>query len=101
MSHTGATVGHKRKSCGIGTRKSIAQEQEDWIIVDGMHEAIVSKEEFELAQSVIRGGEKKPVRKHQKYPLKGSGVLRELQAGYDTEKAQKWQRHLSVLPFHP
>lgn len=69
--YTGATVGHKRKSCGIGTRKSIAQEQEDWIIVDGMHEAIVSKEEFELAQSVIRGGEKKPVRKHQKYPLKG------------------------------
>lgn len=69
--YTGATVGHKRKSCGVGTRKSIAQEQEDWIIVDGMHEAIVSKEEFELAQSVIRGGEKKPVRKHQKYPLKG------------------------------
>ena len=27
-----------------------------------MHEAIVSKEEFELAQAVIRGGEKNPKR---------------------------------------
>ena len=64
-------VGHKRKSGGVGSRKSIAQDQEDWIIVEGMHEAIVSKEEFELAQAVIRGGEKKPERKQKLYPLKG------------------------------
>ena len=36
-----------------------------------MHEAIVSKEEFELAQAVIRGGEKKPERNQKLYPLKG------------------------------
>ena len=69
--YTGATVGHKRKSGGVGSRKSIAQDQEDWIIVEGMHEAIVSKKEFELAQAVIRGGEKKPERKQKLYPLKG------------------------------
>lgn len=69
--YTGATVGHKRKSAGVGNKKSIAQDQEDWIIVEGMHEAIVSKEEFELAQAVIRGGEKKPDRKVRQYPLRG------------------------------
>ena len=58
--YTGATVGHKRKSGGVGSRKTISQKKEDWIIVEGMHEAIVSKEEFELAQAVIRGGEKNP-----------------------------------------
>ena len=44
--YTGATVGHKRKSGGVGSRKTISQKKEDWIIVEGMHEAIVSKEEF-------------------------------------------------------
>ena len=69
--YTGATVGHKRKSGGVGSRKTISQEKEDWIIVEGMHEAIVSKEEFELAQAVIRGGAKKPKRNPHYYPLKG------------------------------
>ena len=69
--YTGATVGHKRKSGGVGSRKTISQKKEDWIIVEGMHEAIVSKEEFELAQAVIRGGEKNPKRNLRYYPLKG------------------------------
>lgn len=69
--YTGATVGHRRKSGGVGSRKSIPQDREDWIVVEGMHEAIVSKEEFELAQVVIRDGQKKPERKPRYYPLKG------------------------------
>ena len=69
--YTGATVGRRQKSSGVGSRKRIRLEQEDWIIVEGMHEAIVSKEEFELAQAVIRGGVKKPKRNPHYYPLKG------------------------------
>lgn len=69
--YTGATVGHKRKSVGVGSKKTVAQDREDWIVVEGMHEAIVSKEEFELAQAVIRGGEKNPERKVKQYPLRG------------------------------
>lgn len=69
--YTGATVGHKRKSTGVGNKKTIAQDHEDWIIVEGMHEAIVSKKEFGLAQTVIRSGEKKPERKVRQYPLRG------------------------------
>ena len=69
--YTGATVGRRQKSSGVGSRKRIRLEQEDWIVVEGMHEAIVSKEEFELAQAVIRGGVKKPKRNQHHYPLKG------------------------------
>ena len=69
--YTGATVGRRQKSSGVGSRKRIRLEQEDWIVVEGMHEAIVSKEEFELAQAVIRGGVKKPKRNPHYYPLKG------------------------------
>ena len=58
--YTGATVGHKRKSGGVGSRKTISQKKEEWIIVEGMHEAIVSKEEFELAQAVIRAARRIP-----------------------------------------
>lgn len=69
--YTGATVGHKRKSGGVGSRKSISQDKENWIVVEGMHEAIISKDEYEQAQAVIRGGVKKPERKQRSYPLKG------------------------------
>ena len=69
--YTGATVGHTRKSAGLGSKKRIIQERKDWIVVEGMHEAIVSKEEFEAAQSVIRGGLKNTKRVSYDYPLKG------------------------------
>ena len=69
--YTGATIGHTRKSAGLGTKKSIVQERKDWIVVEGMHKAIVSKDEFEAAQSVIRGGLKNPSRISKEYPLKG------------------------------
>ena len=69
--YTGATVGRRQKSSGVGSKKKIRLEKENWIIVEGMHEAIVSKEEFELAQTVIRGGEKNPKRNLCHYPLKG------------------------------
>ncbi len=69
--YTGANVGCTRKSAGVGTKKSIAQKPEDWIIVERMHEAIVTKAEFEQAQAVIRKGVKTPARKGHDYPLKG------------------------------
>lgn len=40
-------------------------------IVERTHEAIISKEDFELAQKVIRGGGRNPTRKQHDYPLKG------------------------------
>ena len=66
--YTGTLISHKMKSCGVGSKK---QKVCDPIIVEGTHEAIVTKEEFALAQNCIRGGEKNPSRKQNNYPLKG------------------------------
>lgn len=46
--YTGALVSHRRKSCGVGSRKTVPQEP---IIVEGTHEAIISKETFLLLLS--------------------------------------------------
>ena len=66
--YTGTLVSRKMKSCGVGSKKRVVNEP---IIVEGTHEAIVSKEDFELAQKVIRGGGRNPTRKQHDYPLKG------------------------------
>ncbi len=65
--YTGALISHRRKSCGVGSRKTVQQEP---IVVEGTHEAIISKETFQLAQSVIRRGNHEP-RKVANYPLRG------------------------------
>ena len=56
------------KSCGVGSKKRVVNEP---IIVEGTHEAIISKEDFVLAQNVIRGGGRNHTRKQHDYPLKG------------------------------
>ena len=81
--YTGATVGRRQKSSGVGSRKRIRLEQEDWIVVEGMHEAIVSKEEFELAQAVIRGRCKEAKTQPALLSAQGSCVLRQLQTRPD------------------
>lgn len=66
--YTGTLVSRKMKSCGVGSKRRVVNEP---IIVEGTHEAIISKEDFELAQKVIRGGGRNPTRKQHDYPLKG------------------------------
>ncbi|HRV30034.1 MAG TPA: recombinase family protein [Spirochaetia bacterium] len=66
--YTGTLVSRKMKSCGVGSKKRVVNEP---IIVEGTHEAIISKEDFELVQKVIRGGGRNPTRKQHDYPLKG------------------------------
>ena len=66
--YTGTLVSRKMKSYGVGSKKRVVNEP---IIVEGTHEAIISKEDFELAQKVIRGGGRNPTRKQHDYPLKG------------------------------
>ena len=67
--YTGAAVGGLRKQLGPCSRHTVKQEKDDWIIVPDMHEAIVSVEEYEQAQKVIKktgGGSKTP----RDYPLR-------------------------------
>ena len=52
--YMGATVGHKREVVELGGHRTRQVRQEEQIIVAGMHEAIVSEEEFEQAQLIIK-----------------------------------------------
>lgn len=64
---TGAMVSHKQKSAGLGSRKVI---QNTPIIVEDMHEAIVTKEEFEKVQKLLEHNTKRTKYQQNEYPLK-------------------------------
>ncbi|MCD7957647.1 MAG: recombinase family protein, partial [Lachnospiraceae bacterium] len=51
--YTGATVGHKRSKVSLTSKKTVPHDREDWFVVEGMHDAIVSKEEFERVQGLL------------------------------------------------
>ncbi len=52
--YTGAIIQGKRKKVSFKSKKFINLPEEDWIKVENMHQAIISKEDFERAQKVIR-----------------------------------------------
>ena len=80
-----------KDKAGMPTRYNLARSALDEAI-EGTHEAIVSKEDFELAQKVIRGGGRNPTRKQHDYPLKG---LVRLAGAF-----RKWiLRRLSSIPL--
>ena len=67
----GAVVQHKRQRTSVGSKHTVAVSKEDQFIVEGMHDPIVTKEQWQQAQSAIR-----PINKRSKYvirdyPLKG------------------------------
>ncbi|MCD7920536.1 MAG: recombinase family protein [Clostridiales bacterium] len=51
--YTGATVGHKRSKVSLTSKKTVLHDKADWFVVEGMHDAIVSKEEFERVQELL------------------------------------------------
>ena len=69
--YTGATVGHAMKIAAPLSKKRVRADKSDWIIVENMHEPIVTKAEFEAAQKAIRKDGKKELRKLSDYPLQG------------------------------
>lgn len=65
----GAVVGHKRQGLGVGCKHTESVPKEEQCIVEGMHEGIVSKEEFLKAQEIL-GKRGKNVRvTDRNYPL--------------------------------
>lgn len=66
--YTGASVGGLRKLTGPCSKSSHAVDFKDWIIVPGMHEAIITVEEYEQIQKIIRHTKKE--KSHREYPLK-------------------------------
>ena len=51
--YTGTIVQGKRKKVSFKSKKFINLPEEDWVKVENMHEAIISKEDFERAKKVI------------------------------------------------
>ena len=51
--YTGTVIQGKRKKVSFKSKKFIDLPEEDWVKVENMHEAIISKEDFERARKVI------------------------------------------------
>ena len=69
--YTGALVRGQRRLMTIGASRGKLMPKSEWIIVDGVNDAIVSKEEFEQANEVIKSGKKPRFYLEQHFPLKG------------------------------
>ena len=67
--YTGATVGGLREQVFPCKRSYVKKSREEWIIVPNMHEAIITTEEYELAQKIIKK-RKMPKKKLTLFPLK-------------------------------
>ena len=51
--YTGTVIQGKRKKVSFKSKKFINLPEEDWVKVENMHEAIISKEDFKRAKKVI------------------------------------------------
>lgn len=70
--YVGTTIGGKWKVATVGSSKHVKTNKEDWIVVEGTHEPIVSKEMFDAVQKKLELNSRKKKKKHNNnYPLKG------------------------------
>ena len=67
----GAIVQHKREGLGVGRKHTRKVPKEEQIIIENMHEPIVSKEDFVRAQQIIKKRVNKKPGQKRDYPLKG------------------------------
>lgn len=70
--YVGTTIGGKWKVASVGSSKHLKTKEEDWIVVEGTHEPIISKEMFEAVQKKLELYSRKKRKNHNNsYPLKG------------------------------
>lgn len=69
--YTGAMVMGRKRSMTVGAKTGKSQPQSEWTIVEGVHEPIVTHEEFERANLVIRQKKQPDYVIEQNYLLKG------------------------------
>ncbi|OUO38208.1 recombinase family protein [Flavonifractor sp. An306] len=67
IKYTGSMANHIRENRYMRDRNQRRVPREEWIVTEGTHEAIVTKEEYEAAQAQIRS-----VKKHGRKPPDGS-----------------------------
>ncbi|MDO5145758.1 MAG: recombinase family protein [Eubacteriales bacterium] len=69
--YTGAFVAGRRISEAVGSHRSRKKDMSEWIILENIHEPIVSKETYEAAGHILRHRTSSPVTIPRDYPLKG------------------------------
>ena len=70
--YVGTTIGGKWKVASVGSNKHVKTSEEDWIVVEGTHEPIISKEMFDSVQEKLELHSRKKKNVHNNnYPLKG------------------------------
>lgn len=69
--YTGAMVMGKTMSLGVGSKRKKVLPRNEWTVVEGVHEALVSHEEYETANLVIRPRRQTDFVLENSYPLKG------------------------------
>lgn len=67
--YTGAMVNFKMENATIRAKVQKKNRPEDWVVVEGQHEAIVSQEEFRIAGESIRKVKSPSVKKPLSQPL--------------------------------
>lgn len=67
--YTGAFVGGMREVVAPCKVTTVRKSREDWIIVPGMHKAIITPEEYALAQKIFKGRPRQKT-EAKAYPLK-------------------------------
>ena len=68
--YTGAVVSHTTSKVSYKIKKCVRVPKEDWIIVEDMHEPIISKEQFNEVQELMKKRTSTRTRKHD-HLLKG------------------------------
>ena len=69
--YTGAMVIGRRRAASVGGKNMRVKPKEDWTVVEGVNEPIVSQELYELANLTVRDQKVPDYIINQKYPLKG------------------------------
>ena len=69
--YTGALVRGKRHNIAVGSKVTRKSKDKDVVITRNVHPAIVSEEEYEMAQATILFVKKPDYRGSKKFPLKG------------------------------
>lgn len=69
--YTGAMVIGRRRTASVGGKNMRKKPKEDWTVVEGVNDPIVSQELYELANLTVRNQKAPDYIINQKYPLKG------------------------------
>lgn len=86
IKYTGCMVNHTRESMVIRAKSQRRVPKEDWIYHENAHEAIVTTEEFEVAQAALRKVKPHIKKKAENFfPFYCAHCGRKLQRTFDTD----------------